>query len=99
MLLIDLPQRLLMVSLCGKKNVLSLISFFPLDQIPKINICHMVASKHHQVIEGGLWLITTDVPDSKEAVDDVSIDNYGRALDGEDQSDLGEEVVRTGITQ
>ena len=32
---------------------LSLISFVSLDQIPKIKICHMVASEHPEVIEGG----------------------------------------------
>ena len=33
-----------------KQNVLSLIRFVPLDQTPKINICHMVASEHPEVI-------------------------------------------------
>ena len=37
MLLIALPQRLLMINLRGQnRNVLSLIRFAPLDQIPKI---------------------------------------------------------------
>ena len=84
MLLIDLPQRLLMASLCEKKrNILSLISFVPLDQIPKIKICHMVTSEHPEVIEGRWRLIATDVLDSEEAAEDGSVDNDGAASDEE----------------
>ena len=65
MLFIALPKRLLMVSLRGqKRNVLSLIRFVPLDKILKIQICHMVASEHPEVIEGRWWSIATDVLDS-----------------------------------
>ena len=67
MLLIALPQRLLMVSLCGPKKVLSLIRFVPLDQIPKIKICHMVASEHYEVIEWRQRFIAIYVLDSNKA--------------------------------
>ena len=62
MLLIDLPQRFLMVSLRGKL-FLSLIRFVPLEHTPKIKIFHMVASEHPEVVEGRLRLIATDVLD------------------------------------
>ena len=39
-------------SIWMKQNVLYLIHFVYLDQIPKIKICHMVASEHPEVIEG-----------------------------------------------
>ena len=82
MLLTDLLQRLLMVSLGGKNEIiLSLIFFIPLDQIPKIKICHMVASEHPEVIEGRRRLIATDVPDSEESAEDGSIGNDGAASD------------------
>ena len=35
-----------------KKNDMSLVHFFSLDEIPKIKICHMVAKYHPEVIEG-----------------------------------------------
>ena len=50
MLLIALLQRLLMVSLHGQNKMFVSHSFFALDQILKIEICHMVASKHSDVI-------------------------------------------------
>ena len=62
------------------ENALSLISFVLLDQIPKIKICHMVASEHPELIEGRRRLIATDVLESEEAADDGSIDNDGAAL-------------------
>ena len=68
-------------SLWKKLNVLSLIHFVPLDKIPKIKICHMVASEHPEMIEGRQWLIAMDVLDSEEASEDGSIDNNGAALD------------------
>ena len=46
-----------------KRNVLSLIRFVPLDQIPKIKKCHMVTSEHFELIEGRRRLIATDVLD------------------------------------
>ena len=42
-------------------------SFFSPDEIPKINICHMVAKDHPEVIEGRRRLIAVDVLDSEEA--------------------------------
>ena len=36
-------------------------SFFSLDEIPKIKICHMVAKEHPEVIEGRRRLIAMDV--------------------------------------
>ena len=59
----------------------------------------MVASKHPEVIEGRRRLIVMDVLDSEESAEDGSIDNYGAALDEEDDSGLGEMGVITGITQ
>ena len=100
MLLIALPQRLLMVSIREKKIFfLSLIRFVPLDQIPKIKICHMVTSEHPEVIEGRRRLITADVFESEEAAEYGSIDNDGAASDEEEESGSGEVGVRTGVTQ
>ena len=68
MLLIALPRRLLMVSLRGQKEMFCLsFVFFSLDQIPKINICHMVASEHPEVIEGRWRLLhcTGTISDKK----------------------------------
>ena len=42
-----------------KQNALSLVCFVSLDQIPKIKICHMVASEHPEVIEERRQLIAT----------------------------------------
>ena len=64
MLLIALPQRLLIVSLCGQNKMFCLSFVFFLDQIHKIKICHMVASENPEVIEGRRWLIYTDVLES-----------------------------------
>ena len=66
-----------------KKNVLSLVHFFLLDEIPKMKKCHMVAKKHPEVIEGRRRLIAVDVIDSEEAAEDYSIVH--------DDADLGEE--------
>ena len=41
----------------------------------------MVASEHHEVIEGMWQLIATDFRDSEEDAEDGSIDNNGAALD------------------
>ena len=86
-------------SLQTKQNILSLIRFVPLDQIPEIKICHMVASEHPEVIEGRRRLIATDVLDSEEAAEDGSIDNNGAASDEEDESGSGEAGMKTGVTQ
>ena len=82
-----------------KRNVLSTIHFFPLDQTPKIKICHMVVSEHPEVIEGRRRLIATDVLDYEEVAEDGSIDNYGAASDEEDESVSGEAGVKTCVTQ
>ena len=80
-------------------NVLFLISFVPLDQIPKIKIWYIVASEHPEVIEGRQRLISKDVIDSDEAAEDFFIDNNGAALYEEDESGSGELVVISGVTQ
>ena len=67
-------------SLCGKQNILSLVSFFPLDQTPKIKIYHMVVSENTEVIEGRRRLIATYVLESEEAAEDGFIDDCGAAL-------------------
>ena len=59
-----------------KKNVFNLISFVDLDKINKIKICHMVASKHPDVIEVRQWFIATYVFDSEEAAGGGYIDDY-----------------------
>ena len=64
---------------------MSLILFVPLEQIPRIKICHMVASEHPEGIEGRRRLIAADVLDSEEASEDGSIDNDGSASDEEDE--------------
>ena len=82
-----------------KNRFLSLLLFVPLDQIPRIKICHMVTSEHTEVIEGMRWLIVTYVLDSEDASEDGFIDNYGAASDEEDDIGSGEAGVRTGVTQ
>ena len=44
-----------------KKTVSSLICFVSLDQIYRIQKCHMVLSEHPEVIDRRQWLIATDV--------------------------------------
>ena len=56
-------------------------------------------SEHHEVIEGRQRLVSTDVLDSEEAAEDGSIDNDVDCLDEENDSGLGEAVVRTGVIQ
>ena len=77
------------------KNVLSLIRFFSLDEIPKIKICHMVAKTNIELNDGRRRLIAVDVLDSEEEAEDASIDNDGAALDEED----GIGLVRAGVTE
>ena len=69
---------------------LSLIHFVSLDRIPKIKICHVVASDNPGVVEGRLWLISMDIFDSEVENDDGFIDNYGDALYEEYESGLVE---------
>ena len=49
----------------------------------------MVVSEHPEVIYGRPQLIATDVLDSEEAAEHVSIDNGGGASDEEDESGSG----------
>ena len=56
-------------------------SFFSLDEIPKIKICHMVANEHPKVIERRRRLIAVDVLDSEEAAEDASIVHDDAAFD------------------
>ena len=82
-----------------KHNILSLICFVTLDQIPKIKICHMVESEHPEVIEGRGQLIAKDVLDSEGAAEDGSIDNDGSDSNEEDESgSVGVDVI-TGVTK
>ena len=67
-----------------------LIVFVPLEQIPRIKVCHIVASENPEVIEGRRWLISTDVLDSEEAAEGGSVDNYGDASYEEDNIGSGE---------
>ena len=64
-----------------KTNVLFIISFVPIDQTPKIKICHMVESEHPEALEGKRWLISKFVLDSEEAAEDGSIDNDSSVSD------------------
>ena len=93
MLFISLSRRLLLISLHG--NVFVFHSFFSLEKIPKIKICHMVAKEHTKVIEGRQWLIPLDVIDSEDADEDASINHDGAALDEE----YGSGIVGEGFTE
>ena len=75
-----------------KENVLSLIFFSP-DEITKINICHMIAKEHPEVIEGTRWLINVDIIDSDQASEDYAIDHDDADLYEEDASGLLGAVV------
>ena len=79
----------------GKTKCFVSSSFFSLDKIPKINICHMVSKENLDVIEGRRQLIDVDVPDSEETDEDSSINNDDFALDEEDGSGL----VGAGVTE
>ena len=48
-----------------KENVMSLVRFFSLDEIPKIKICHMVAKDRPEVIEWRQRLIAVGCLDSE----------------------------------
>ena len=63
-------------------------SFFSLDEITKIKICHMVAKDHPEVIEGRRRLISVDVLESEEAAEDASIVHNDSDFDEEDGSGL-----------
>ena len=81
-----------------KQNILSLVHFFFLDQIPNIKICHMVASEHPEVAEGRRRLIAMEVPDPEEESEDGSIDDDGDASDEEDDSGPVEAGMRKYLT-
>ena len=87
-----------MVSLCVEKK-LSLVSFFSLEQTPKIKMYHMVASENPEVIEGRRRFIAKFVLESEEAAEDGFINDCGAALGEEDDSSTGEVGVRTGVTK
>ena len=78
-----------------KENVMSLVQFPPLDEIPKIKICHMVAKDPPEVIEGRRRLIAVDVLDSDEAAEDASIIHDAAVEIEEDGSGL----VGAGVTE
>ena len=78
-----------------KTNILYLISFLSLDKTPKINISHMVAKEHPEMIERKQLLVAVDVLDSDEVAEDASIDHYSAALDEEDGSGL----LGAGVTE
>ena len=56
-------------------------SFFSLDEISKIKICHMVAKELPEVIEGMQSLIAVDVLDYEDAAEDAFISHAGDASD------------------
>ena len=82
-----------------KQTILSLVRFVPIDQIPKIKICHIVACEHTELIEGRWWLITTGVVYYDEADEYGSFYNYFSTLYEEYESGLEEVGVRNGFTQ
>ena len=57
------------------------VYFFPLEQIPKRKIIHIVASEHPEVIEGRHRLIATHSLDHGDEAEDCVIDNYGSESD------------------
>ena len=59
----------------------------------------MAVSEPTEVISWRRRLIVMDIFDYEEASEYGCIDNYGAALDEEDESDLGEAVVITGLTE
>ena len=77
MLLIDLMQRLLMLSIRGKTKYFVSHSFCSSWPNTQDKICHMVANEHPETIEVRWRLINTDVIDYEEAAEDGYIDNYG----------------------
>ena len=52
-------------SLWMKQNVLSIIRFVSLVQLPKIKICCMVPSEHTEVVEGSQTLVAPEFLDSE----------------------------------
>ena len=70
-------------------------SFFSLDKIPKIKMCHMVAKEHPEAIEGRRKFIAVDVLYSEESDEYDSIGNDGTALDEENGSGL----LGAGVTE
>ena len=64
-----------------KKNILSLVCFFALDQITKIKIYYMVVIENTKVIEGRQGLIYMDVIEPAGEAEDGSVDDDGVASD------------------
>ena len=75
-------------SLWMKQNVLSIIRFVSLVQLPKIKIFCMVPSEHTEVVEGSQTWVAPEFLDSEQAADNSSIHDDGAASDEEDESDL-----------
>ena len=69
-------------------------SFFSLEEIPTIKICHMIANEHPEVIEGRRRVIAVDVLEYEEAEEYAYIDHGFDTLDEEDGSGL----VGAGVT-
>ena len=87
------------MSLLTKQNVLSLVCFILLDQIPKIKIFHMVAIENPAGIEGRRQFIYMNVLEPEEADEDGSIDDGGASSVEDDDSGLGEAGVITSVTE
>ena len=82
----------------NKENGLSLIRFF-LDQITKIKICHMVASKYPELIEGTKHLIYMNVFGLDEADEGGVVDYDAPDLYGEGEIGYGESGVSKSETE
>ena len=78
-----------------KNKIFFLVRFFSLDNIPKINICHMAAKEYHKVIEWRRLLIDVDVLYFEESAEDDSIVHGDADMDEEDMSGL----VKAGVTE
>ena len=88
-------RRLFLVSLHEQKKIFVSHSYFSLEEIPKIKICHMVAKEHPEVIEGRRQLIAVDVLDSEKEDEDASINHDGAVVDEEG----GIHLVGTVVTE
>ena len=66
--------------MCTKESILSLVDFCAPVQIHKINIFHMVKSKHPGFIRGRRLLIDINVIKTVEVSEDFSVDDDGDAL-------------------
>ena len=57
------------------------MSYFALDQIPKIKIFPKVMIKHPKNIEGMWWLISIDIIDPEDEAEDSVVGDDVTALD------------------